>query len=498
MIQCNSKKNCGKKCYKCSSLFTQFICEDYIVIPDKKPDVEDVISIIVDPEIVSLSIVNTPEGCSAEGQKLSGKKLSIEIKIREKILYVSKRETQSVHVVEKQHYKSAYIIVPKLINGSEVEQLLNQKYINVEVKVESTSAIKVDERNIYKSIMLFIEAKVNCNYLLCYTEDYKCYENELYMTYDDGSKKRKIAHFKEGKILMPKWSPYGQRIACICKKRDTSCIYLIDSKLDEIYEITDKSIFKYVSDFSWGVDGKSIIFTAQTKNNKDIFYINLNTLEWKQITYGKDACDSMMPKYSLDGEHIAYIRIAEYNSSLHIVGKNGLGEKKIIELEEIVDFAWEASNSKIAVVCKESHERTKDNERNYCLGFEKRGNEIILVDLKLNKKISLGISEYNLNIKEIKISQDNRYISFIGESLETDDIYLYDLLENKIINITENEYGIKIGDYDWNIDSSGIYYSCNELDYYNVYFAYLCNKTKLKISNTNASRIQLSYRPKII
>lgn len=491
----DTKKICIEKCNKEPSFFTQFICEENIVVPHKKPDIEDIVSVIVDPEIVSLRIINTPIGCSAEGQKLTGKKLSIEIKMRQKIVYISKTEKQSVHVVENEFYKSTYIIVPKLIYGSDVEHLLNQKYIDVDVKVENTSAIKVDERNIYKNVILFISAKVKCSYLLCYTEDCNCHSSKLYISYENGTKIREIACFDKGKILMPKWSPCGQRIAYIYREKNSSCIYLSDIKGNYTYELTNTDVYKYVTNFSWSPDGRNIVFTAFFKGNKDIFTIDLNTLECKQLTYGKCGCKSTKPKCSFDGEYIGYMRLVDDNKNLYIMKKNGLGTKRITKLDKIKDFAWENNNLGIAIV---HDEYINDNKKDYFLDCEKKGNEIILVDLKFNEEINLNLSRFNLKIRNIKFSNDDRYISFIGENLGFEDIYVYDLIKNILINVTENEEGVNISDYDWKIDSSGIYYSCDELNYYNVFFVYICDKTKIQISNTKASNMKLSYRPKIL
>lgn len=498
MIQCNSKKSCTKKCDKHYTFFTQFLCEDNIIVPDKKPAIEDIVSVIVDPEIVSLRIINTPIGCSAEGQKLTGKKLSIEIKMRQKILYISKCEVQSVHAVENECYKSVYIIIPKCIHGSDVEHLLNQKYIDVDVKIENTSAIKVDERNIYKSIVLFIKAKIKCSYLLCYSENYKYHGSELCISYEDGSKKRTILCFDEGKIVRPKWSPCGQRIAYIYSDKNCSCIHLSDIKGNYTYELTDKNLFKHITSFSWCRDGANIVFTAYLKNNSEIYSINLNTLECEQLTYGKYGGNSIKPKYSFDGEHIAYIRCSGDSSILYVMDKSGLGAKRITKLDNVIDFAWENNDLRIAVACKDTLYYEDNNTQDYSLICERKGNEIILIDLNCNEMESLNISEFNLNIREIRFAQNNRYISFIGERLGIEDIFLYDLLKNEIINLTENEFGINIDNYDWNIDSTGIYYSSNELHYYNVYYIYICDKSKVQITNSKSSSIQLSYRPKIV
>jgi len=449
-------------------LFTQFLCEESITVPEQKLDIEDIVSVIVDPEIISLRIIDTPVGCSVEGQKLTGKKLSVEIKMKQKVMYVSQRNVQSVHVVENECYKSVFIVLPEFICGTSVEYLLNRKYIKVDIEVESASAIKMDCRHIYKTVALLIKAQVVPSYLLCYTEDYNCHRSELYVAYNDGSRKREITVFDEGKIIMPQWSPCGQKIAYICKKSDSSYLCVSDIKGNNTYTLTDIDVFKYVSSFTWSADGAALLFTAYLKDNKDIFLIYLNNLQWKQLTYGDCEYNNIKPKTSFDGEYIAYIRSTENEQNLCVMKKNGFGTKIIKGLNRIKEFCWEKNNLSMAVICHKDIEAERKTDS--MLGFENNRDDIYLVDIKNNDSICLHIAKLKLKIKKVKISSDSRYISFIGESLGIEDIYLYDLLKDKTINLTENECNVRIGDYDWDIDSTGIYYSCNELNYYNLYF----------------------------
>lgn len=492
MINCNTKKSCKTKCDKKALFFTQFLCEENIVVPEQKLDIEDVVSVLVEPEIISLRVIDTPIGCSAEGQNLTGKKLSIEIKMKQKVVYVAQREVQSVHVVENECYKSALIVIPQFIYGSKVENLLSHNCFRVDVEVENASAMKVNNRNIYKSVLLFIKAKVIPNYLLCYVEDYNCHSSELYITFEDGTRKKEVGSFNEGKIIMPQWSPCGSRVAYICKRKESSFLCISDIKGSNTYKVTDIGCFKYVSSFSWCDYGNSILFTAVLRGSKEIFRINVNTLEWKQLTYGSNRGSSIRPKPSFNNEYIGYIKISSDIRSLYVMRKNGLGNKNISKLEYVKDFCWENNHLRIAAICNNI------NSNNYNFSCGKGIDEIFLINIQCDDIICLNISEFMLSIRKVKFSLDNRYISFIGEYQGIQDIYLYDLLKNEMINLTENECGVEIGDYDWHIESTGIYFSCNELDYYNVFFLDICNKTKTQISNTEANNIKICFRPKII
>lgn len=493
------KEYCREKRYcKDTKFFTQFVVEEQIKIPDEKPDVEEVISTIVDPKIVSLNVIDTAEGTSCEGQHLSGKKIAVEIELKQKIMYVSNKVNQSVHVVENLILQSVYVVVPKLIYGSKPENLIKCNYLKPKIIIENVMAEKIDGRNIFKNIIVFLEFMLIPTYLLCYSESFGCNESYLYITYKDGKSKKKIAWGEEYNISELQWSPCGQKIAYICIKKHVSILCISDVGGNGTYELTDPDIFTYVSSFSWCADGSTILFTAFFKSGKYIFSINLNTLKWKQLTYGGDDCTTKKPKCSSKDEYVAYIRCLRDNSELYMMKKNGFGTKKVTDLIGVKDFSWENDSLRIAVLCYKNDKNKCKDRKDYSLGCDENGDEIFLVDTKCNGRICLNVSKFNLKIGKIKFSKNNKYISFIGKSFGQENIYLYDLLKNEITNLTENEFGVNISDYDWNTESSAIYYACNELYYYNVYLIWICDKTKIQISNTKANNIKLSYRPKIL
>lgn len=83
--------------------FTQIAVNERLLIPQPKPDMEQLLSITVDTSIESIKIIDTPIALSNEGQYLSGCKLVIELKIKEKIKYVADEPTQTVHAA---HYEN--------------------------------------------------------------------------------------------------------------------------------------------------------------------------------------------------------------------------------------------------------------------------------------------------------------------------------------------------------------------------------------------------------
>lgn len=134
------------------------ICE-ILEIPCQKPDIENILSVIVSPEIENLRIVETEVGRSNEGQVLTGSKLVLEIKLREKITYVADEATQSVHSAYYENLKSFFVIIPNEIDGENVCELLRANRISVNPYIEAVHARMLDCRTIFKCVLLFIDVK---------------------------------------------------------------------------------------------------------------------------------------------------------------------------------------------------------------------------------------------------------------------------------------------------------------------------------------------------
>lgn len=138
--------------------FTQFSIPEILTIPDRKPDMEQLVSVTVDTEIIDIHLIDTPCIKSYEGQLLSGKKLIIELKLKEIITYVADKPNQSTHAAHfDRTLKSVFVIVPKQIGGIPIETLLKQKKVVVTPYIEDIFAMQRDERTVFKNITMLID-----------------------------------------------------------------------------------------------------------------------------------------------------------------------------------------------------------------------------------------------------------------------------------------------------------------------------------------------------
>lgn len=495
------KKNGISKCRnKKVGYFTQFASNEKIKVPHEKPDVEQITSVIVDPEIISVRVINTPKGTSVEGQSLTGKKLSVEVKLNQKILYVADVPSQSVHVMENTYITSTYIVIPECIKGSRPEELLECKLLRTEVFVEDIFVEKVDKRTVNKNIHLLIEVQVVPTYEICYTEEHNCTNSNLFAVHENGTMKKQLTFFEDCKVYNPEWSPSGQNLAFLLKHKNCCSLYTVPCSNGTPKQATDDYIFPYVSSYCWSNQNNLVYFTAFYEGTKDIFSLNLHNCEWKRLTYGNRECKNYKPKCSPEGSKIAFLKSISNEVNLYTINPNGLGTKRITNRGHIKDFCWTVDGKSIVyVVSKEGCHQFEDmHTLNATVESGVIGDNIYVIDTQDFERKYISIYNKGLNITQVAVSPDSRYISFLGKNFSGENVYLYDLIKNELLNLTNNDCDIEVKDYTWDSDSTKIYFSANDLFFFNLYSIELCNGIKTQISNTNSNGMQVVYRPKLI
>lgn len=142
----------------CQGAFTQLKVPEIVEIPEQKPDIEQIIQVLVEGKITKLKIIKTPVGESEEGQILTGEKLVIEGKLHQKIVYVADVEdgSQPVHSAEFDIFFSTFLVVPECYVGTVKPG--KEAQINVQICVEDLFIEEITPRKVIKSSLLFINA----------------------------------------------------------------------------------------------------------------------------------------------------------------------------------------------------------------------------------------------------------------------------------------------------------------------------------------------------
>lgn len=139
--------------------FKEELIEELLVIPDQKPDIERILDILVWADVVDYKLIETEKGVANSGQKLSGLKLIVKIRLKEKVMYVADVCTQAVHAAHYEAVKNIFIVLPEKINGEDTCTLVKRKKISIQPYVEGVDFRALSERCIQKCVMLLVEAK---------------------------------------------------------------------------------------------------------------------------------------------------------------------------------------------------------------------------------------------------------------------------------------------------------------------------------------------------
>lgn len=136
--------------------FKEDIINEILSIPAQKPDMERVLEAIVTPEIVSYKLICTEKGLSSEGQMLTGLKLLVKVRLKDKISYVANYANQSVHAAHFESVKTMFIVLPEEIDGEDSSTLIKTGELVIKPYVECVETRMLNKRTIQECIMLFL------------------------------------------------------------------------------------------------------------------------------------------------------------------------------------------------------------------------------------------------------------------------------------------------------------------------------------------------------
>ncbi|GBF10024.1 DUF3794 domain-containing protein [Tepidibacillus infernus] len=134
--------------------------QERLTIPEAKPNVEQIISVLVEAIVTDNRTILTPTGV----------KVIVEGILRQKVVYTAGVPEQSVHSSHYEHPFCTFINIPLVIPaGSTVEQLLTSLGLSlkdilagpVNVIIENVEVNLLDPRTINKCVTLFVWTTLN-------------------------------------------------------------------------------------------------------------------------------------------------------------------------------------------------------------------------------------------------------------------------------------------------------------------------------------------------
>lgn len=136
------------------STFKQLSVDGYLVIPELKPDIEEVNSVTATADLVNCHVIETPILRSNEGQKLSGHKLIVKGMLNVIVEYTANVPLQSVHSAHYAVPFSTFVVLPvdyKIGSRLEVEFVIEDVYYKV-----------LDIRTLFDNITVLANVKILC------------------------------------------------------------------------------------------------------------------------------------------------------------------------------------------------------------------------------------------------------------------------------------------------------------------------------------------------
>lgn len=143
-----------------SKYFKEEILDDILEVPKQKPDMERILDIMAWAEVEDYKLIETEVGYSHEGQRLTGKKLITEIRIKEKLTYVANVPEQSGHAAHYERLKSIFVILPEMVGDRYTCDLIRANRIQIIPYVEDLCYRQLNEREIHRCLMLFVDVKI--------------------------------------------------------------------------------------------------------------------------------------------------------------------------------------------------------------------------------------------------------------------------------------------------------------------------------------------------
>lgn len=136
--------NISQACLENIENFKQTNLDCVFCIPVKKPNIEQITKVWVDPCIKCEKLVKTPIGTSLEGQRVTGYKYLIEGSMYLKIEYVALETEQSLHTADTEVPFCAYVVLPEDFNKNAL--------ITPSILIEDINSTQMDSRCIYNNI----------------------------------------------------------------------------------------------------------------------------------------------------------------------------------------------------------------------------------------------------------------------------------------------------------------------------------------------------------
>ena len=136
----------------------------------------------------------------------------------------------------------------------------------------------------------------------------------------------------------PDWSPDGKQIVFVAHKNSVANLYTMNADGSDKKQVTNHTYDTQIVNPHYSPDGKSIIFSMADKDaNLDLFILSVATGGVQRIT--KDSAADYNPVWHPDGKYVSYTSHAGGTPNIHTVNI-ATGESK--QISDVGDAVWAA------------------------------------------------------------------------------------------------------------------------------------------------------------
>lgn len=458
---------CNKNKLKYFKIYSPF---EKITLDSGFKPINNIVSFMVSPKVIDLDVLDFI---------LSSKSalVNVSVELTYKIIYSSK-DSKNLHIIDHKCYHIIKIKMPYYIDGLTIHQLLNLKRIKIEIYIEDVSISLQGNKLILISPYILTEVVTLPDYVLALNIEMFNGENNLFVSFKDGSRLVQKTFSRNIKYKNLSWCPYNTEIGYLSNEGGQFGLYTLNIK--------NKNPFKIKLDFHLGeiqsfcyTSNDTIAFSSLSNEVYEIYIINTKTMAIRKLTNSIHGFSCISPKFNSKSKKIFFVNKQPDGDYLSSINEDGMELNFICKKPYIADFNIHSSGDYIVLL---ANDNTTDTYKTF------------IVDSNgINEREIICLKEKH-TIKKVLFCPERDFLALCISYDGRDNIYFYDLKTNYVRNITQNKEGVYISDFSFSFSGNILYYSCSKRGNYDVYSISLDDFNVKSIINCFSKNISLVYK----
>ncbi|MBI3466362.1 MAG: PD40 domain-containing protein [Planctomycetes bacterium] len=173
---------------------------------------------------------------------------------------------------------------------------------------------------------------------------------EIYMADEDGANVKRLTN-NTTLDFSPAWSPDGQRIAYVSRGTEQNAfVFLRLMSVDGTTDVLLAEIGmgrRFGGSVGWSPDGKKLVYTSSKDGNPEIYSINVDGTDAKNLT--QNPARDASPSFSPDGQRIVFTSDRDGNRDIYVMDAAGGNVSRLTSTSDAESApAWSPDGKEIA------------------------------------------------------------------------------------------------------------------------------------------------------